>query len=98
MRLPIEIAIGIFGLAVSIVWAAMHFEASPVRRASLVVVALGLMMFAISGRMEPASGATILDFIFEGGAFIVAGTAVLACTSIHRLVRRWLKRRERSRM
>src|SRR5918999_1446329 len=89
MMLPFEIAVGLVAVAVALVWSAMPSEPSPLRRASLVVMAIGALMIAIAGRFPPLPGQRgFSPFVNVGVVVVVASIEVSAAATVLRLFRK----------
>jgi hypothetical protein len=74
MLVPLEIAILLLALSVSLVWDALRREESSAKRAAMVLSAIGVMMIAIAGRFPLPPGVRgFSPFVTTGAMIVVAG-------------------------
>ena len=92
MLVPLEIAILLLALSVTLVWDALRREESGAKRAAMVLSAIGAMMIAIAGRFPLPPGVRgFSPFVTTGAVIVVAGFAlsglftVVAAVRKHRL-------------
>ena len=96
MRLPLEIAIVLAALSVSVMRDALRYEESAPKRAAMGLTALGGMMMAIGGRLPPSPGDTGLSPFVTAGSIIVTGSLLARYgLGLASLIERMLFRRRR---
>jgi hypothetical protein len=94
MRIPLEIAIVLGALSISLMRDAVRYENSPPQRAAMGLTALGGMVMAIAGRMPPLPDETGFSLLVTIGGFMVTGGLIGSIgLSIASLIDRLLARR-----
>jgi hypothetical protein len=89
MLVPLEIAVGMVIVAISLVWSAMRWEPSALRRALTVSMAIGIIMIAIAGRFPPVPGQTgFSPFVMAGVVVFIASLALSAGATLVGVIRR----------
>lgn len=89
MLVPLEIAILLLALSLSLVWDALRREESGAKRAAMVLSAIGTIMIAVAGRFPLPSGVSgFSPFVTSGAVIVVAGFAVSGFLTLVALVRK----------
>jgi hypothetical protein len=97
MRLPLEIAIVLAVLSISLMRDAVRYEESAPRRAAMGLTALGGMVMAIAGRMPPLPGEKgFSPFVTVGGLMVTGGLIASMGLSLGSLIERLISRRRPS--